>query len=601
MNVKEYGHPGAGVALTTMLAPIAWGTTYVTITELLPAGRPLLVASARVVPAGIALLVVGRVISPWRPRGVEWWRTAVLALFNFGLFFPLLAVAVYRLPGGVAAAAGGLQPLLVAGLTWVLTVAQPARRDIAIACVAAIGVALVVIRPNADIDPVGVLAAVAANVAFATGVVLTKRFPAAPNRLASTAWQLLLGGLVLVPLTFVVEGAPPSLSTGNLVGFAYLSLVGTALAFVLWFNGIRRLPTAAPPLLGLASPITGAAIGWAVLGQSLSPTQLFGFVVTISAIVYGATAATRQRGVAARRTPIEQTRSREQGRAMTQHIGIVACSAEGAALCYRTICHEGAERLGRHRHPEVSLHGHSLGEYAVLLEAGDWRGVGELMLDSAEKLAAIGAQLLVCPDNTIHQALPFIADRSPLPWLHIAEVVAATAADCGYRRVGLLGTRWLVDSDVYPEKLAAVGMEVVRPTDAERDEIHRIIMGELVYGRFEPAGIAFHQAVIERMRGDGCDAVILGCTEIPLIIDDRNSAIPTLDSTRLLARAAVKRVDRALTRLGKEPVWLAQHEESHASDARDGTTRIGAESSTRRASRSGGGSTSMRRSSTPSS
>ncbi len=159
-----------------------------------------------------------------------------------------------------------------------------------------------------------------------------------------------------------------------------------------------------------------------------------------------------------------------------QHIGIVACSAEGAALCYRTICHEGAELLGGHGHPEVSLHGHSLEDYTRLLDAGDWPGVGALMLDSAEKLTAIGARLLICPDNTIHQALPYIADRSPLPWLHIAEVVAVTAAERGYQRVGLLGTRWLVDSDMYPEKLSAVGHHVVRPTDGERDEIHRIIM-----------------------------------------------------------------------------------------------------------------------------
>ena len=225
---------------------------------------------------------------------------------------------------------------------------------------------------------------------------------------------------------------------------------------------------------------------------------------------------------------------------MSRHIGIVACSAEGAALCYRTICHEGADLLGGHEHPEVSLHGHSLEDYARLLDAVDWPGVGELMLDSARKLAAGGAQLLVCPDNTIHQALPHILDRSPLPWLHIAEVVASAAVERGYERVGLLGTRWLVDSDVYPEKLSAVGIAIVRPTDAERDEIHRIIMDELVHGRFEPDGVAFHQSVIARLKAEGCDAVVLGCTEIPLIIDDGSSPLPTLDSTRLLARAAVR-------------------------------------------------------------
>ena len=225
---------------------------------------------------------------------------------------------------------------------------------------------------------------------------------------------------------------------------------------------------------------------------------------------------------------------------MAQHIGIVACSAEGAALCYRTIVHEGAALMGGHAHPEVSLHGHSMEDYSRFLDAGDWAAVSELMLDSARKLAAAGAQLLVCPDNTIHQASPKIADRSPLPWLHIAQVVASTAVDRGYRRVGVLGTRWLVDSDVYPDELAAVGIEAVRPSAVDRDEIHRIIMDELVHGRFEPDGVAYHQAVIARMKAEGCDAVVLGCTEIPLIIDDSNAALPTLDSTRLLAGAAVR-------------------------------------------------------------
>jgi probable blue pigment (indigoidine) exporter len=293
MIVKATRHTAAALAGTTVLAPILWGTTYVTITELLPAGRPLLVAALRVVPAGIALLLVAHVRSPWRPHGAEWWRSGVLALCNFGLFFPLLAVAVYRLPGGVAAAAGGLQPLLVASLTFLIAGRQPSRRDLAVGVVAAVGVALVVVRPHADVDAVGVLAALAANVSFATGVVLTKRFPAPPNRLAATAWQLLLGGALLVPLTLVVEGAPPALSTRNVAGFAYLSLVGTAFAFVLWFNGIRKLPTAAPPLLGLASPITGATVGWVLLGQSLSPAQISGFAITISAIAYGATVAAR--------------------------------------------------------------------------------------------------------------------------------------------------------------------------------------------------------------------------------------------------------------------------------------------------------------------
>jgi len=226
---------------------------------------------------------------------------------------------------------------------------------------------------------------------------------------------------------------------------------------------------------------------------------------------------------------------------MSLHIGIVACSAEGASLCYRTICTEGAALLGPHAHPEITMHTPSLADYVACLDRDDWNGVGALMLASAEKLARVGADFLICPDNTIHQALPHVLPRSPLPWLHIAEVVAAEAAARGFRRLGLTGTRWLVESDVYPDKLAAQGLAYVRPTAAEREETNRVIMDELVNGVFKPEGMATFQRVIARMKGEGCDAVILGCTEIPLIIGDSNSPLPTLDSTRLLARAALKR------------------------------------------------------------
>lgn len=226
---------------------------------------------------------------------------------------------------------------------------------------------------------------------------------------------------------------------------------------------------------------------------------------------------------------------------MTQHIGIVGGSAEGAALCYRTICTEGAKLLGPHGHPEVSIHTHSLADYMKLIYRDDWRGVGGLMLSSAEKLAKIGADFLICPDNTFHQAMPFVEGRSPLPWLHIAEVVAGEAAQRRFRRLGLTGTKYLVDSDVYPQKLAAREIEYVRPTAAEREELNRIIFDELVYGVFKPEQIAYFQRVITRLKGEGCDAVVLGCTEIPLIMNDENSPLPTLDSTRLLARAALKR------------------------------------------------------------
>jgi len=216
-----------------------------------------------------------------------------------------------------------------------------------------------------------------------------------------------------------------------------------------------------------------------------------------------------------------------------QHIGIVACSAEGAALCYRTICVEGAHVLGPHAHPEVSMHTPSFAEYVERIDRGDWEGVGELMLASAHKLAKIGADFLICPDNTIHQGLPYIEGRSPLPWLHIARVVMAEAAERGFRRVGLLGTRWLVESTTYPEAL-------VRPTADEREEINRIIMDELVCGIFDPEAAAYLVRVIAWMKDEGCDAVVLGCTELPLIVNDDTSPLPTLDSTRLLARAALR-------------------------------------------------------------
>jgi aspartate racemase len=226
---------------------------------------------------------------------------------------------------------------------------------------------------------------------------------------------------------------------------------------------------------------------------------------------------------------------------MPQHIGIVGCSAEGAALCYRTLCAEGSQLLGPHAHPEISLHTPSMADYVSCLDDGDWQGVAGLMLASARKLAASGADFLICPDNTIHQALPLVTPNSPLPWLHIAEEVAAEAERRGFRRLGITGTRWLVDSEVYPEKLAARGIDFMRPDTAERDRMNRVIMEELVYGVFEADGIAAFQQLIRRMKSEGCDAVVLGCTEIPLIIDDTNSALPTLDSTRLLARAALRR------------------------------------------------------------
>ncbi len=226
---------------------------------------------------------------------------------------------------------------------------------------------------------------------------------------------------------------------------------------------------------------------------------------------------------------------------MPKHVGIVAVSAEGAALCFRTFCVEGAEVLGRHAHPEVSVHCHPLSEYMRFIEADDWRGVADLMLSSAEKLAAVSAELLICPDNTAHQAFDLVAERSPLPWLHIAEVVAAEAERGGFQRLGVLGTRFLMEGPVYREKLEARGIEWRIPAPDERARIDATIFDDLVHGRFEPAARDDFGEVIRRLRDEeGCDAAVLGCTEIPLLISPEDSVLPTLDSTRLLARAALR-------------------------------------------------------------
>jgi aspartate racemase len=226
---------------------------------------------------------------------------------------------------------------------------------------------------------------------------------------------------------------------------------------------------------------------------------------------------------------------------MPQHIGIVACSAEGAALCYRTICLEGAELLGRHDHPEVSMHTHSLAKYMNCIYANDWAGVAELMISSAEKLAKAGADFLICPDNTIHQAFDLVAHRSPRPWLHIAEEVANEARRCHYKRMGILGTRYLMEGPVYPGKLTAAGIEFRTPGTKEREKINQIIFDELVNAQFLPRSSAYFTEVIRALADEGCDAVALACTEIPLLVTADSSPLPTLDSTRLLARAALRK------------------------------------------------------------
>ena len=226
---------------------------------------------------------------------------------------------------------------------------------------------------------------------------------------------------------------------------------------------------------------------------------------------------------------------------MTQHIGIVACSTEGAALCYRSISLEGSARLGKHDHPEVSLHTHSLAQYMKFIEANDWTGVAELMLSSADKLAKAGADFMICPDNTIHQAFDLVEHRSPRPWLHIAREVANEATRANYKRIGVLGTRYLMEGPVYPEKLKAARLEFRIPGDRQREKINQIIFDELVNAQFLPRSLAYFTEVIRALKDEGCDAVVLGCTEIPLLVVPESSPLPTLDSTRLLSRAAVRK------------------------------------------------------------
>lgn len=224
---------------------------------------------------------------------------------------------------------------------------------------------------------------------------------------------------------------------------------------------------------------------------------------------------------------------------MARHIGIVACSAEGAALCYRTICREAAERMGEHNHPEISMHAPPFAEYVGPIRAGDWRAVGRLMLSSARKVAQIGAEFAISPDNTIHQAMEFVLPHSPIPWLHIAEVVAREAQRNSYRKLGIAGTKYLMTGPVYPDSLKAFGIEHAIPDAPQRERINEIIFGQLVCGSFTEASRLYFNEVFAGLKRRGCDAAVLGCTEIPLLVDPANCPLPTLDSTRLLARAAL--------------------------------------------------------------
>ncbi|MFI5909568.1 EamA family transporter [Dactylosporangium sp. NPDC051541] len=270
----------------TAVAPVLWGTTYLVTTEFLPADRPLLAGTLRALPAGLLLLAVTRA----RPRGAWWWRAAVLGTLNIGLFFALLFVAAYRLPGGVAAVLGALGPFVVAGLAFGLLGQRPSVRILAAGAAGLIGVALLVLRSTAALDPIGLAAAFGGMVSMSFGTVLGKRWgkPDA-GLLALTGWQLTVGGALLGIVALFVEGLPNAFTWANFGGFAYLSLIGTAGAYFLWFRGVTTMAPAQVSMLSLLSPVVAAVIGWIVLGQSLSGGQLVGAAVILGAVLVGAT------------------------------------------------------------------------------------------------------------------------------------------------------------------------------------------------------------------------------------------------------------------------------------------------------------------------
>jgi aspartate racemase len=223
-----------------------------------------------------------------------------------------------------------------------------------------------------------------------------------------------------------------------------------------------------------------------------------------------------------------------------KHIGIVACSAEGAALCYQHICRASLTLVGKNDHPRVTLDSIPMARWMPAFDAGDFAGVARFMLDSAHLLAGAGADFAICPDNSAHRAWEHVQAQTPIPWLHIAQVLAAEAARRGFRRVGVLGTRFTMSGPVYREALGARGIDLVVPAGADFEAVDSIIFGELVDGIFTDASRARYNAVIARLKEQGCDAAALACTEIPLLVRPQESPLPTLDSTRLLAEAAVR-------------------------------------------------------------
>lgn len=226
---------------------------------------------------------------------------------------------------------------------------------------------------------------------------------------------------------------------------------------------------------------------------------------------------------------------------MTRHIGIVAGSAEGAALCYRTICMEAPSVMGEHNHPQITMNSVPLAEHMRHIRAHDWETLAGVLAASARKVAQAGADFAICPDNTYHQAFKYLIPQSPIPWIHIAGAVAEEASRAGYARLGILGTKYLMEGPVYPESLKEFRIESEIPDEADRERINEIIFKELVNGVFPETSRLYLNEVAGKFKARGCDAVVLGCTEIPLIVRPDDTPLPTLDSTRLLARAALRK------------------------------------------------------------
>ncbi|MGK5627118.1 EamA family transporter [Streptomyces sp. URMC 123] len=341
-----------GILLVTALAPAVWGTTYLVTTELLPPGRPLLAAVVRALPAGVLLVLITRRL----PHGIWWWRSLVLGALNIGAFLALLFVAAYRLPGGVAATIGAVQPLLVAALSAGLLGQRLSARTALAGLAGVAGVGLLVLRADARLDGLGVAAAAGSAVVMATGVVLSKRWQSPAPLLATTGWQLVAGGLLLLPVALLVEGPPPAvLTAANLAGYGYLTLIGAALTYALWFRGIRALPPTDVTFLGLLSPVVATALGAIVLGQGLTPAQAAGGLLVLAALVVAQTGGPRTGGAragqqgapAAASAPVEQTAPVDHAASVEQAAPAAAgavASGTGPLVTSQTVGDRSASR-----------------------------------------------------------------------------------------------------------------------------------------------------------------------------------------------------------------------------------------------------------------